>query len=428
MTGNQIRDSFKQTAAVFDWISQMNREIKVNIERIPFRQLSQWRFEKGRIFHTSGKFFSIEGLSVVSEFEKRSWTQPIIIQPEIGILGILARKIDGVYYFLLQAKVEPGNLNNVQLSPTVQATRSNYTQVHGGKRPLYLEYFLDRAPGRKKLVDQIQSEQGSRFLKKRNRNMVIEITEEVPLADNFCWLTLGQIKELMRHDNVVNMDTRTVISGLPLFSDHRDAVGDIFSWIADFKASCSFERKLIPLDNMANWVIGDDEIYEEQRKFFSVIAVQVSINNREVTTWDQPIVKPAAQGVAAVFLKKNGAETALLLQMKPECGNLDTFELGPTIQYTNGSPDPQDMLYAYFSKLPKSAFIYDVMQSEEGGRFYKEQNRNVIVALPGDLPFDLPPHYRWISLGQIQELLRMNNVINIELRSLIAALYPEDPA
>ena len=32
----------------------------------------------------------------------------------------------------MQAKVEPGNINSIQLSPTLQATRSNYTKAHGG--------------------------------------------------------------------------------------------------------------------------------------------------------------------------------------------------------------------------------------------------------------------------------------------------------
>mgnify|MGYP000674128209 CR=1 FL=1 len=88
----------------------------------------------------------------------------------------------------MQAKIEPGNLNIVQLSPTLQATRSNYTRVHGGKSPNYLEYFN----GEKEvyvLVDQLQSEQGARFLHKRNRNIIVEINEdeEISVKDGFIW-------------------------------------------------------------------------------------------------------------------------------------------------------------------------------------------------------------------------------------------------
>ena len=64
------------------------------------------------------------------------------------------------------------------------------------------------------LVDQLQSEQGARFLHKRNRNIIVEVdeNEELEVKQNFLWVSLGQIKELLRYPNVVNMDSRTVIS------------------------------------------------------------------------------------------------------------------------------------------------------------------------------------------------------------------------
>jgi oxidase EvaA len=40
--------------------------------------------------------------------------------------------------------MEPGNINKVQLSPTVQATESNYTRVHGGKAIKYLNFFKNK--------------------------------------------------------------------------------------------------------------------------------------------------------------------------------------------------------------------------------------------------------------------------------------------
>ena len=62
------------------------------------------------------------------------------------------------------------------------------------------------------LVDALQSEQGARFLRKRNRNIIIETDEEIELLDDYCWLTLGQIGKLIQQDNIVNMDARTVLS------------------------------------------------------------------------------------------------------------------------------------------------------------------------------------------------------------------------
>ena len=153
-----------------EWLARRNREVKVSVEPIPFAEMEHWHQDKdGSLHHDSGKFFSIEGIRVQTDYPAScEWKQPIINQPEIGYLGILTKEIDGVLYFLMQAKIEPGNVNHVQISPTLQATKSNYTQVHGGRKAAYLEYFQNAKP-HQIILDQLQSEQGARFLRKRNR-------------------------------------------------------------------------------------------------------------------------------------------------------------------------------------------------------------------------------------------------------------------
>ena len=49
--------------------------------------------------------------------------------------------------------------------------------------------------------------------------MVIEVADEVEVFDDFCWLTLGELKKLLLIDNFVNMDARSVISTIPLIDD-----------------------------------------------------------------------------------------------------------------------------------------------------------------------------------------------------------------
>ena len=66
--------------------------------------------------------------------------------------------------------------------------------------------------------------------------------------------------------------------------------------------------------------------------------------------------------------------------------------------------------------------LVDTLQSEEGGRFYHEQNRNMIVEADEDFPLELPSRYTWMTLRQIYNFLRFNNYLNIQARSLISAL------
>ena len=206
-------------AYVLRWITERRERSRLRAEMVPLAELDKWTIDRdtGNIFHESGKFFTISG--VKARHRTRSveleWDQPIIDQPEIGILGIAARKIDGVLHFCLQAKEEPGNIRGVQLSPTVQATYSNYTQAHGGAPPPLVGLFLDPPPERV-LFAKLQTEDGGRFLFKSNRNMIVLIDgdELIGRENGFIWLTLRQIGMLLRQDNLVNACARSVLACL----------------------------------------------------------------------------------------------------------------------------------------------------------------------------------------------------------------------
>ncbi|MCF8367094.1 MAG: NDP-hexose 2,3-dehydratase family protein [Bacteroidales bacterium] len=447
-----------------DWIKDKNNNVHVNISRLPFKDLRHWHFhpQTHNLVHESGKFFSIEGIHVRTNWGKVSeWEQPIINQPEVGFLGIITRKTDGILYFLMQAKIEPGNINVVQLSPTLQATRSNYSRVHNGKKPLFLEYFN----GEKKvdiLLDQLQSEQGARFLRKRNRNMIVELAgdEKIQIPENFCWLTLGQIKAFLQYDNLVNMDTRTVISGIPFgkfpadvldfydmlnFSDdqnkretgllvsmlegdrHLHDADQIISWISRKKSMFDLEVERIPLNSVKNWIFEDDEIFHEKKKYFSVIGVNVEISNREIESWDQPIIKSAQEGIIAFIIKKIGGVYHFLVQAKLEAGNFDIVELAPTVQcltgnYRKGLNDYDVMFLEEVLNAPPESIWFSTSQSEEGGRFFREQNRNMIIEFGDEFPTEVPENYIWMTLSQMKEFIKYNNYLNIAARSLLAAV------
>lgn len=446
---------------VLAWIQRRNEEVSVKITPVPFEALKEWSFHPstGNLCHKTGKFFAIEGVRViVDDGMRREWAQPIINQPEVGFLGILAKVIDGMLCFLLQAKIEPGNLNHVQLSPTLQATRSNYTQVHQGRKPLYLEFFQNARPSAI-LLDQLQSEQGGRFLRKRNRNIVLLIDEDVTANADYKWLTLGQIKALMNHDNVVNMDTRTVVAGLSyrrfletmedvayarymdlhgvervccdMFDSELARVGvntidGVLHWLSSLKSRYELLVDRIPLHAVDEWQITQDEIVRPDRQYFRVLGAEVLIDNREVRSWCQPLVEPMQEGICAFIIKKMEGVFHFLVQAKIECGNFDVVEMAPTVQCLTGRYQGADAVQPPFLNYVLNAsggqIVFDTKQSEEGGRFYHEQNRNLVVEAGDDFSYQVPENFCWLTLGQLKEFLRFNNYLNIQARSLIAAL------
>lgn len=442
---------FNSTVDIKSWIEQRNREVEVEVEQIPFEKMKMWHSESdGSIRHDSGRFFSIVGIDVRTDIDSmQHWRQPIILQPEVGYLGILTKEIDGVLYCLMQAKIEPGNVNCVQISPTLQATKSNYSCVHSGKAPNYLGYFVNAKP-ENIILDQLQSEQGARFMRKRNRNIIIKVDEDVPVLEDFHWMTLGQIKELMHCDNLVNMDTRTVLSGLKI-SDYitpldglksmsefgrsmilssvtnysHISTRDHLSWLTNLKAKYDLFVNFCPVNDMPGWKKTDREIVRDDEKYFKIIGVNVTISNREVASWCQPLVQPMQNGLCAFIIKKINGIYHFLVQAKLECGNFDVMELAPTVQCLTGNAEnsaKKPEFYDYVMNAPKERIIIDALQSEEGGRFYHEQNRNMLVEADDNFPLELPERYTWMSLRQIYKFLRFNNYLNIQARSIISAL------
>lgn len=151
----------KALPEIIEWIKALNESTFVDVKECSINESTFWFYDdyNGEVLNRKRGFFSIRGMRLFQNdiFIKE---QPMIIQPEIGYLGIICREIDGVLHFLMQAKIEPGNINCIQISPTIQATKSNFTRVHGGKMPQYFEYF-ENAFRYRIIYDQIQSEQSA---------------------------------------------------------------------------------------------------------------------------------------------------------------------------------------------------------------------------------------------------------------------------
>jgi oxidase EvaA len=206
---------------IIEWFKKKREESDMLVEEIPINDLDKWNVNdiSGDITHESGGFFEVIGIKVSNTFDrevgKKGWTQPMIAKNPGGMLGILMKKINDVPHYLLQAKAEPGNIGKLQLSPTLQATTSNLLKAHGGTKPLFAEYF-DEPKNAKIIYAKWQSEDGGRFHLKSNYNMIVEVdeNEDIDMPDSFIWVTLFQIKQLLKIENFVGPHIRGIISYL----------------------------------------------------------------------------------------------------------------------------------------------------------------------------------------------------------------------
>ncbi|ROQ36049.1 oxidase EvaA [Streptomyces sp. PanSC19] len=447
-----------------DWYAEAGERAFARVKRVPLDELDGWETDPGtgNLRHHTGGFFTVEGLEVrMPAGAVPAWSQPIINQPEVGVLGILVKEFDGVLHCLMQAKVEPGNANGVQISPTVQATRSNYTRVHGGRPVPYLDLFRDPGP-RGPLVDVRQSEQGSAFHHKRNRNMVVEADGDVEVHDGFRWLTLGQLHRLLAEDDLINMDARTVLSCLPFaheelarefgppadafraalfrscdpYAEARHPMSAVLSWITEARTRTVVRARRVPLAGLPGWHRTPERISHSTGAFFDVIGVRVEAGGREVARWSQPMIEPHGTGVVAFLTRSIDGVLHVLMNARVEAGYIDVVELAPTVQCTPASYEhlPRSARPRFLDEVehpdPARVRFHSVL-SEEGGRFHHARNRYLIVDTDLDVPPD-DPDYRWMTAHQLVELLRHSHYLNIQARSLVACLQsllmPGEPA
>lgn len=420
------------------WLAERRASNEYEVTTTSLEGLAGWHAEAGSgdLVHRSGKFFALRGIRVrTNRRPLGSWSQPIIVQPEIGLLGIAVTVWRGEVYCLMQAKMEPGNINLIQLSPTVQATRSNYTQVHGGSAVPYLEYFMRPRPA-VTVYDALQSEQGSWFLNKRNRNVIVRLPTMIGTEDDFCWLSLDQIAELLTEPNLVNMDTRTVLSGMPFIrqavtsgrrsaSLHSDE--EVLSWFTELKTCTELDRNLVPLNELEEWRRGDGVIARADGRHFTVLGVHVRATNREVGEWWQPMLRPAGRGVIAFLGRHIDGVFHLLVHGRTEVGTRDLVEMAPTV---NCIPDSYRdirtaLLPRYFDLVesaPPERLLVDVVHSEEGGRFYHAENRYLVVDAGDAFPLDVPLDYCWVTPGQLIRFTGVGNYVNVAARCLLTCL------
>lgn len=440
------------TEDLLSWIKNLNETTYVNIQECSINDSAFWFYDdyNGEILNRKRSFFSVKGMRRFEDGEFLG-EQPIIIQPEIGYLGIICRKINGVLNFLMQAKIEPGNINCVQISPTIQATKSNFTRAHGGKLPTYFELF-EHSDKYKVIYDQIQSEQATRFYKKRNRNMIMIVDEEFEIYPNYKWMTLGQIKKLMEIDNLVNMDTRTVLSGIPLISsrlskeelaqikplfkdeslyssifeaNQSEYLPLIYQKINNYKMFKDVMIATVPLNQLVDWKVDEYGITCKKQADFMVRYYDIEISGREVQHWTQPLFKAIGMATFGLITRNLDGKRHFLVKIKPEIGSFDKVEIGPTVQWEPSHYlfNDNDVEKVFRKKMEmKTGILNDVILSEEGGRFYHEQNRNVIIDFSDvELP-QIPEEYMWVDFGTLNYLVQVNNCLNIQLRNLLSII------
>jgi len=441
------------------WQEKTVKDNQFLCKSIPFSESSEWYFDNGKLIHQTNGFFALVGIAAEARHsELNGREQIIILQRQIALNSFLIRKGPSGIEFLFQGRVEPGNIYGMQLAPTVQSTETNYKRLHGGKPTPLLGYFLkEHLSG--VIYDELQSEEATRYVGKYNRNLIVQIDFDMEVEDheNFRWLDLDHIRSFVIADNILNTDARSVISCMNwdlLVDEHlpfdRHPVGsfgfalqesysttvdnskctayDLLSWLTKLRVQCGLQTRIKHLDEVRNWIIEKDRIRElEYQRGFEARQYLVQASGREVPTWDQPLIFSHGIGRLTLVCQEKDNILHFLVQASHEIGFLEGVQISSSISIPPGEHiHSNDKVGRFLIEIIDSRkdvkIIQQCRQSEEGGRFYQDENIYEIVLL--DPSINVPEHdfYRWTSLSQLRELVKIPGILSIELRDVMTLL------
>jgi oxidase EvaA len=443
---NRNEREIKTLCDMKKWLNEECIKSHICVKRISFNESQEWQWdERGFLAHLTTRFFSVVGVRYFSVPDGQGFTQPFIYQSEIGLLSFLVFKQCEEWWVLAHAKVEPGNINGAQLAPTVQATKSNYEAAHGGNETHYLGMVQS---AEHLLYNQLQSEQNSRFLAKRNRNSAVLVAEKLDEKDSkFKWIRINELLPMLGESNIVNTDARSVlvcwlftdVSALRECLDSESVFAEILiksiesriavnqkerieKWLDVLNNKWSTETEVISLKDIGSpWLCNGLGITSSEDISLMIYQIKVSCSGREVPVWDQPVAGSGTPSCIVLFMGLFKGTLHMLVQARLEAGNRKGFELTTTVQSESSAVSCYEKKYIQMSKK-SGKILLDFHNSEEGGRFDRCISEYRIVWVGEVTQEQEGPFHRWISLSQFSVFLSMENRITNELRSAASSL------
>ena len=185
-----------------------------------------------------------------------------------------------------------------------------------------------------------------------------------------------------------------------------------------FKKKIIISKKQIYFNKLKNWKIKKDRIFDLKNNFFSILFIKIKTNSREIESWHQPIISDHSKSFNGFLVKVQNNTEHYLLQITQEPG-FSSPKFTTTVNVKNFN-FKKNRNIKYINHFKKNNFKLDVINSDEGGRFFKNESRNIICVLKKQININSSKKYIWASHNQVINLIDQNK-LSIEARNLFAS-------
>ena len=170
---------------------------------VPLEDLVNWYADEwGWREREARQGFAVEFYEVTAAHrEKASWVQPLVNSHGEGRAVLACRERSGVLEFLVTVAAEPGLATGAALAPSVLTYPGS---------ALHAPRWLDAS---RLWTSTVESDEGGRFFRDVSRYETVRIDDWAGDTDGF-WLTLAELKAMLRTSNACTIQLRGVVSQL----------------------------------------------------------------------------------------------------------------------------------------------------------------------------------------------------------------------
>ena len=201
----------------------------------------------------------------------------------------------------------------------------------------------------------------------------------------------------------------------------------VIKWLKKRNSENKMKIKKIKVNELKDWSSDSGgNLFHKSKQFFGVMGIKVTgANEREIASWDQPILTQKHGGILAILMReKKSGIIEFLLCARREPGDTK-IKLCPSFSATQSNINlahggKKTLLSNLIFNHKKSNLIAKTIHYEEGARFWQKSNQNLIIRIDKKDQLKINnKSFIWLNLSQIKKLNLTNGVINPFVKTIL---------